>query len=973
MSTLIPSVYITNNFENLTKYFDGGTTANSNVFDAIPNTSDGILITPKNNIYLESFEMSYNTDKADRDSLILKIIDTDGQFEQKLIGFKLDSYKKATSEAVSNARNARNKLLEGTRPTLNADFTKISTFATRLGQIYVAFGSGENFSDWSEPKVFTLASTQVDIDGKGLRRYTLGFTPSYYSLFRPKLIFNLERPNPESEFFYTKNIENVIGKLKVSNENYDTLSKVIYGLLKNYIASITGADENNIIGIIPELNIKNQSLIASTDLKTPSTKILDALGIKLTNDANIIASISNNQKTGTYTKPTPTADSEQELLTKGVKGDWYYILSSEKPNNITELNPSFPNFYTPINNIGLYIRSLFKKSSLGNMTIIEENDCRMLKFFKNQKLINNPTDKCIVFGPEDMIYTWLYRSMAPIEESANIEALLDSLVGLDVGKLNPELLKLENAPNKNTVSVSSLFKESVFLRDKNYSNFLNDWLSRKRTGSNFKEKFSLTELALNDTNQISKEVAEGLQHDRIRLLFDKLMIPIFTHNLKNSNVLEIQLLNSENYLQGLNISVLNNFNRFFLGQVASNLDLINVKNQVDIQSILGETNRIISTVFDGDPEIRAAIDEIFQKSQNLGRAINQPVAGATPTLFAPGVNDTYPSQAPFVGLQNLNPKTSYEKFKIILERIILSEFGRWTSEELAELRSTGNSIDFLGNVIYEKSYSNLKSEKAYSMFSTEYSTLAYPGERTSLEIREKIANLLKNPKLKKYFAFSRDIFAENLGGVNLDNFFIYNAIRILAYDHEPPYPEGSYTGFYPSNRKDVRLDYLESFIRGYAQEDNLMGGNYGPTQKTFKKLVDDEYQLSLKLFQYATVISYLFKKDPTDPKGLRFVPRSFGLGEDEIISDLFTALTSQSWKISIKTLPFFWLSNQRLMALKPCFLFSKKTSLIGNELKNSMDFFTGMYNITSFKHVINTKEAYSEFILIKRSFNSSLS
>jgi hypothetical protein len=72
-------------------------------------------------------------------------------------------------------------------------------------------------------------------------------------------------------------------------------------------------------------------------------------------------------------------------------------------------------------------------------------------------------------------------------------------------------------------------------------------------------------------------------------------------------------------------------------------------------------------------------------------------------------------------------------------------------------------------------------------------------------------------------------------------------------------------------------------------------------------------------------------------------------------------------------LPFFHLSNFRLVNFKPCFVFSKQVTPINiNSLDNTpkLDFFTGVYNIAAFKHVINTRECYSQFMLLKNVGNA---
>jgi hypothetical protein len=69
-------------------------------------------------------------------------------------------------------------------------------------------------------------------------------------------------------------------------------------------------------------------------------------------------------------------------------------------------------------------------------------------------------------------------------------------------------------------------------------------------------------------------------------------------------------------------------------------------------------------------------------------------------------------------------------------------------------------------------------------------------------------------------------------------------------------------------------------------------------------------------------------------------------------------------EVSLKTLPFFYLSNYRVIS-QPAFFYSKKLNISNYNDLNIFDFFSGDYRIMGFKHVISTRECYSEFLLNK--------
>lgn len=893
MTALVPSVYITNNYNKIRDYFLGQRSPN---IQNLTSDDQSLFITPQNNRYLESFEMSYNIEKSERDCLTLVIVDTDGEFEKKLIGFNLDVAKRKVAEEY-------NKSLKKQLENINASLTTISQEVNKANQIYVAFGTGENFVDWSEPKVFRLASTKVDVSNNGLRKYTLGFVPSYYSIFRPKLIFNLEKANPESEFFHTRNITNVFGTLPTKsnyapNKPYDSLSQIIYSVVRNYVNSVTGEEEQNIIGIIPELDIK----LNNKEFK----EILNQCGIDIKTASTLINAYGSQLSINSYLTPSPGATTAQQQSNASTSSVEYYVMEATSPNK-AELNPKYPDFYEPLNKLNIYIRS--KLNLTDNFVLIEENDCRVLEFFKNKGLINNAASKCIIFGMEKMIYTLLYNDYSPGDEIGDTDQVLNKLGVGPVTKFPlAEWGDVSSFPTPNPLDP---FKEYVKLQDTNYAKEFILWVSKRRSNSNFSENYSLDELAISDK---SKQVADAYNSEVIRQLFKDLSIPIFTNNLKNSNILELQLLNSENYLEGLNISVNTNFARFFLSNINNNLKQINLGTD-NLDSVLAKTNEIIDRIF-SQSQATKLLDELeyeyfaYQQSGNI------------PSNLSDKIKEEIEKRS---NLQR------YEDFKILLKEIFIKFYTQLNDDQIDYLNSYVKTTSFYQTILPKKTQRNEKF-------------------RTLL-----ITLLNNNNEFEKLFLGYERLFVANKGNLDLDALLIAYAKLELG--------------------NDVDINLYNSIVDAegnLATDLQFHSRQRNTTRQQLKNLLDIRSEKVSQIYQYASIINSLFVKETNKKTGIQFSPKKFGLGQDEILADLYQALAQRSWKVSIKTLPFFYLSNPRLISFKPCFLFSKKLNLIGDPKQNELDYFSGIYNITSFKHVINTKEAYSEFILIKRAFNSSL-
>jgi len=101
---------------------------------------------------------------------------------------------------------------------------------------------------------------------------------------------------------------------------------------------------------------------------------------------------------------------------------------------------------------------------------------------------------------------------------------------------------------------------------------------------------------------------------------------------------------------------------------------------------------------------------------------------------------------------------------------------------------------------------------------------------------------------------------------------------------------------------------------------------------------------------------------------ISFAPGISMPGESFILGKLHEYSKRYAVELTLKTLPFFNLTDARAIN-KPAILFSKQTTLTNSHRDNSkdvtLDFFSGEYRITGFRHLITTTECYSEFTLTK--------
>jgi hypothetical protein len=103
-------------------------------------------------------------------------------------------------------------------------------------------------------------------------------------------------------------------------------------------------------------------------------------------------------------------------------------------------------------------------------------------------------------------------------------------------------------------------------------------------------------------------------------------------------------------------------------------------------------------------------------------------------------------------------------------------------------------------------------------------------------------------------------------------------------------------------------------------------------------------------------------------RGLELYPGVNGPTQAAIHSKIMDYMARQAFKVSIKTLPFFHLSNLFTIG-RPAYFYSKKMSIMNTDITDEMDFFSGLYKISSFKHMISTDQVFSEFTLFRDPVN----
>jgi hypothetical protein len=927
---LTPNVFITNNYELANEFFNKGVYKN---VDELPNVSNALVISGKTNKYLQSLEYSVNFDNDNNPGLTLEFLDTDGNFEQSFFmhltntgksmlqnAFRSDAAKATPSVKIGGGTF---EITNGRVDVRESDLSDIKNYANNWNRLFIAFGTDNILNNWSDVMTFVLNKTTVDISN-GLRRYTFKFFSTNDSIFRPKLRFNFENPNPPREFLYLENIDKLIVTID-KNDAVDTLENIIYRLVRKYLSTVARTPESNIIGIIPNLGeyvsfdspfIEGRSTPQQISISTQNLKYyLKNFGISEANkfrEYNVIA--SRLIKTPNVDLSPQAYDATNQTTSKAnLSSIDSYVLKCDKQDS--SVNPGFPDFYDALNKIDKGIKSRIK--TIDNFIITTETNIKLLSFWKSKGLIKDASiGKCIIFGPEQMISEYLYRNYIPLENAA---ASIDQSFNLLQGEFKPSLQIYKGRIVQFNYQNDAFFVPDTFvnedslysfdnttknnvaniLLDNNYGSELLKLMSKGKTSSNFFEQINIDELAVNGDSYQEKVVELFKTKNGILELFE---IPVFLNNFTNANVLNIQYANSETYLAGVQIAISNNFNSAYLASIANNANKVNIGG-LNLSSVFDNYAKILENYNLDKEKIKKALTQQFYFAKNQGIKLEL---------------EKY-SNSDKNALQRENIFTQLKKIKPIPKPLLVP--------------STSDRV---------KSFI-----KQYGIFSGPAKALYETSEEIEARLAKDLGEIIPSSGIisilddlsKLFINFDSLIYKSN-GNINVDELLFAAAISFV--DPTPKYRKFDLNG--ASRASLTNFDYIGSEISKQEQYLNLAN-------------------MMFTLFDIRTL---------DDGKGLDqgvvFKPKQFGLSQENIAAELWNALNSQQIKLNIKTLPFFHLATYRLLNFKPCFLFSKQVTPINiNSTNNStnLDFFSGLYNIAAIKHVINTRECYSQFMLQK--------
>lgn len=898
---LAPSVFITKTYDTMRDFIETGKTP------AI--TNDFILISKEKNRYLQSLEYSFNYSTKGISELVLRFIDVDGNLEntifsqtflEKLIGSTFTRYLDQVKSG------------QGSISDLNyvADNLTLSEF-----KIYVAFGVGDDLSNWSPPFICYLTKSNIDISNN-IKSYVFTFVPDTGVFLRPSLEVDKNAVNYSEKFnFGVQNLKSeaeitikIKGKEAVKDYLKQNLTDKLVSLLKIYLSKLTNIKSDNIIVLLPEITSddfiryiaynyqkfkKDELGRVNPDVDGDEYDIASILGvIPLSVLINAYKSIMNiDCRVDDLKLQAWYADTFKRLRqARGSNGGMGYGIETRPPERDEEdieydvslriystsvtskqaresNNTQIPNFWNPVNNIFEGLRAIYLGGQANlDLKCFVESNLRFLKFFKNKNLIKFDNEPCLIFGESQMISDYLYCNQSNL---ANIQSFLNYKSRFNILQSDPLYQILQS----NSESYRSDLVKQLFPRKNN---------------SAFSEKFNLDELALDPESQEKVKSLEYLSQ------FNSILtIPNFVHNFKNSNVLSFSLQNVEqSYLQSLRAAVVN--------QRASLLG--NSGQFKDLLKSLGIT----------EETVQKAIDSLEEKLKANGSTFRD-----------------------FAEVESFNVDNVREIFSPEYE----FEYAGW---DLLS-KSIGISPDDISYYEIYKSKKKIMDRKKFG-----------------ISLEENYFDLSQEQR-SKLDAADEDTLSKFIGVLGKFDRYNKNAVTIGGVEQGltniiPTYKVGSTSPVITS----INLENNSLLAILFAEQLRDI-----PTGTTAS---NDKDYITLANLIIQNNVANLLGVNPSKTPSVQLTPTINGPKEGAILGKVTSEMLKQSFKLSIRTLPFFYLSDIYTIG-RPAFFYSKRTSISTN--KNNLnsdsvlDFYSGQYIIDAFKHVISANECHSEFTMIK--------
>jgi hypothetical protein len=930
---LIPNFIITRDYDAMVSIFSA-----DKYIDQSKLKSDNKLffLSANKNKYLTSFEYDLCFNSNSEKFFKINFIDSDGNFESEFLQSSFFSkFVKDLAIQLSTIKETGEALSKV--PELN-------------GKIYIAFGIGDDLSNWSEPHVCEFRNAQIQIDASGRRIYSFGFFPSNDPIFRRQFIYDTNQVNYQSNFSYLSKLKYILNVDFLLNKDYKNISYTIRNLLRNYLKS--SCNTQNILILLPDVDNADYQIFAPAkdyqyyqevyskiyglDLTTglPLSKVsLKQKASKLNSSAAKIrrykSQISQLNKELEEVKINQITRQENKL---GLIKFQYrkFVLNGTIRLNADLDSRSIRNYYIRGLDGGDLVAGESRPQRIKALNILSEinqveDEILVLKnklkeeSNKQSAKIKEIQDKINALQKEIDSFT----SSDPDTKQALADMLIDSTTKL-IALPNATIDFLLEQSGKVVTSLEEESKKSYLIR-------FQDYYSRKSslTPNTFDWYQNLNRLFQGIGNSMGLD-----SEDSVPYLYEET---------------DIKLLNLW-YNNGI---IPNKTDRCVVLGVKSLINNYLYRNAAEF-----DKKMTTESTFEFSPKYKLEDEELTKKLmtsnypaelfQILSKKKNSSAFSEQIILDELAVNPTKNISNKFLKFLGNSDLLKLSDTPIFTNNLKNSNV---KSIEVQNLEGYWQFMNF--NVKLDYSDELLLNSKSQYEKSTVYKSTK---KDFDLIISEVIKQVSSESATQEFQAFN-ETFKNAINRLNLKT--KTKNLYIGLIDKLSEIKQKSGTKF--------TTRYQQIFV---ALSSKVLNTNPTPDFGEERDFISDIEGLSLVI---ESLLS-LGKVKTVDNKPTITLVEQDGLrAAQNIKASLFQYLyTHTAPTVTIRTLPFFNLSNNRTIIGKTAILLSKRTisqvSPINSQLENlenSLDFFSGVYNIIGAKHIITTSDCYSEFVMKK--------
>lgn len=898
-----PNIFITTSYSTIQEFMD------SNDLRSLKRSKDILVISADNNRYLQSFKYSSGYENKSTPSLILEFIDADGNFEDSFLNNGV--LQQALDSIMQNA--FRNKSFIGNyKDSIN------SILASKF-RIYFSFGIGNNIKSWGGPYTADLIKAEFDISNTGLRIYRYTFLPSNSFLFRPKLELDPTHPNDFSDLTFKFTDTKTFSTTFPKSEEIIQYHKNIKTLLKKYVSKIGNTPEKNIIVVLPKINrditmyILDELAIKSKTLEKKGPVLSPGEGPpgsdeKIPKDIAIYPFIVKAYKSfGIDAFMVDPTSADMELL-----GDDYrsFTLSSTSinPNSVDITNDGQ-------RGAGKYVSNTNSPSAVttpNTSTSGSANDNDKPHFIlkleastedntKDEKAINIPP-----WWKKLQEISVGYSQMTGSNRN-NITAWQDN--DLRYLKLFKKYGLIENdADSCILVGNLQMILETIY---RNQGTTIDQALKSQEYGPLTEEESKKINFEFEDDDSELQQILNSKSY----------ITDLFEINFKHKG--------NSSFDEKIDIG------EFALTeQEAKKLNLplqgaIDLLAETDIPAFINnmKNSNVLSISVQTEDTYANAV--ALSVTNDLSQYIYEEVLNQSPAIF----------KNSFTEQEQQDIKDLYEKYKKYNIPVSKEDRERFVSGVIPN------------GVNYNKS--GLFDEVGVDLFSEEFQAIDRDYNQA---VEYAKSSKTDSPEAKKFFESSPFDDPEVPWYKALPGAEFPQEYRIRMFGEQREKLKQNVVKKYNdilNQPNSEKLTYLHLLL---TKKFGLLKG-----QGKLKSVNDDAFfslsDLIIKMLNLnqstAGVVAQVSRSSPT---------------KKSMQGQIFDYLYKYNTTLNIKTIPFFHLSNHTTLR-KPAFVVSRKIKVVGsgsNEGKSTpFDFFSGLYYIVGYKHVISTREMYSEFTMIK--------